>query len=182
MKKQKSLEPIVITSHPMLYVSAAFFLLFSPFMLWLAISQTESGTRLLCMAMFLLDVGLGVAFLLTPRARKITVSKQGVTIEQKRGSIHAYLPCDNYNFMYTLHGYKVCYFLFSPVALNKQAQYAACEACRQAKDVPFVHDGCLALTGVVTLHMQEVIRYLPEHIHVAPEHECGTLWNKGKGL
>ncbi len=182
MKKQKLLEPIVITTHPMLYVCAVFFLLFSPFMLWLAVSQEDPGERLLCLLMCLLDVGLGAAFLLTPRARKITVSTKGVTIEQKRGSIHVELPWDSYRFMYTLNGYKVCYFLFSPVALTKQEQYDACEACRQSQDIPFVHNGCLALTGVVTLHMPEILRYLPEHIRIVPEYECGTLWNKGKGL
>ena len=39
MRKQKPMQPIVITSHPMSYVLAAFLLLFSPVMLWMTFSQ-----------------------------------------------------------------------------------------------------------------------------------------------
>lgn len=179
MKTDKPLRPVVITSHPANIVLGTFMLLSAPFMLWIGFTDGRPSTVTLCALMAALGMMLGLALLIGPRLTRITVSTEGVVIEQPRKGLCEELPWENYRFAYRLSGYKVSYLLFSPDALSRQAQYEAVNACSQSKEIPCVHGGCLALPD--HLYYPQIMKRLPESIRVMPEHECGTLWNKGRG-
>lgn len=179
MSARMDLKPIVITSHPANYILGVFMLLASPLLMLAALDGGSPFVIAGVIAFCLLAAFLALMLLIGPRLQRITVSTEGVTIEQKRSNIHAELPWDGYRIAYRLSGYKASYLLFTPAPLSKQAQYEAVNACTKATDVPFSHDGCLVLPG--NLYYSQILQRLPEHIRIAPEYECGTLWNKGRG-
>lgn len=179
MADRKELKPLVITSHPANYILGIFMLLASPLLMWAALDGGSPSIIAGVIAFCLLAVFLALALLIGPRLQRITVSTEGVTIEQKRSGVNAQFPWTSFRFAYLLSGYKASYLLFTPAPLSKQAQYEAVNACTKATDVPSSHDGCLVLPG--NLYYSQILQRLPEHIRIAPEHECGTLWNKGRG-
>ena len=180
MKAQGPLRPICITSHPLVKVFGVFFLAGSPIMLFAAVKATCFSDFALLLLMFLLDLALGLLFFVGPRLRQIWVLPEGVTFLRKRGNIKTARLWESYRFMYSLTGYKVTYFLFSPIALTKDQQYDAYSKCACSKDVPFVHGEFMILPA--NMYPTEIKERIPPHIRIVPEYECGTIWNKGKGL
>jgi len=109
---------------------------------------------------------------------RVTVGGEGVTLHHTRKGWQLHLPWSGFTHMYTLTGYKTCDYLFTPAPMDKAAQYAARMACLRNRERPGAADGCLLMTDGYSACSREITSRIPEHIRIAPEHECCSLWDR----
>lgn len=184
MTKCKDLKPIIINRHPALVtimivlliayaIIGAFFFPALPGLL-----HTDPRNAIVGLAVILFGLGFPLVMLLHMALVSITVSTEGVSITHKPRHIREELPWSRYACVYILKGYKQWWYLLTPAPLTKQEQLAAFRACRKAKNIPFVHDGCLLLQQYVSFSC--VTDYIPSEIERIPEHQCATLLFGGR--
>lgn len=115
-----------------------------------------------------------LTLLLDLQQPRITVSAEGIELHHTRKGWRVLLPWSDYAYMYRLSGYKTTQYLFTAKPMDKPAQFAAYEACRQNRERPRIANGCLLLTDGFD---NEILSRIPEHIQIVPEYKCCTFWD-----
>lgn len=134
----------------------------------------------LTLGAFILGVGFIFSIpigLLMHFSERVSISDEGVHIEQRRKGQTRLLPWTDYMFLYTYPWHRGTWLLFSPVMLDKEAQLAILHKnlCDTTIRVPYTQaSGCLILSqGTAT--MRSIRNCLPPHIRVMSRDQCAKL-------
>lgn len=125
---------------------------------------------------FIFSIPIGVLMYFSER---VSISDDGVHIEQRRKKQQRLLPWTDYMFLYTYPWHRGTWLLFTPVMLDKEAQLAVLHKnlCDTTIRLPYAQDGgCLILSlGQATATMRSILNRLPPHIRVMSRDQCAKL-------
>lgn len=106
-------------------------------------------------------------------AARITLSDTDVQLRVRRTGKTVSLPWTDFTCLYELDGWKMKFYLLTPIPMDKDAQLAAYKACCKNKDVPYTHEGCLILNAYA--YGNVIDQYIPAHLKKMPWINCAKI-------
>lgn len=127
-------------------------------------------------------LGAGIVFsipigVLLHFSERVSISGEGVHIEQRRKRQQRLLPWTDYMFLYTYPWCQGTWLLFTSVMLDKEAQLAILHKnlCNTSIRVPYTQAGGNLILSQRTSTMRSILTRLPPHIRVMSPDQCAKL-------